>query len=385
MFQRKLGFVCGLAVCAATVLGLSGCGGDQGRAAENAEDPPLLVNPADVALVAERTLESGVSFTGELLPIETVAVVSRFDGDLGEVLVREGQAVRQGERLAVFRPREVGDRLLAAEAQLLAAQAALSAAENGERRARRLVEAGAAAPSQLEAAQAQRAAAQAMVDAAAAQRNQAQEDAEKLAVPSPIAGWVSQVFAHGGDRTAIGDRLMIIVDTSTLELSATVPSEALGRVTRGSPIRFRVDAFPGEVFTGEVDRVNPTTEPGTRQVRLYMRLPNPDGRLIGGLFASGRVIDTVREKTAAAPMAALRQEGQEKVVYRLDGGQVRRVAVRTGLVDEETGLVELIGSVAPGESLLVGVQPGLKDGLRVRFVQSNSRNGTSALEAEEAR
>jgi RND family efflux transporter MFP subunit len=193
------------------------------------------------------------------------------------------------------------------------------------------------------------------------------------------------VNVHSGDRVAIGDRLMVIVDTRTLELSATVPSEALGRVGQGTPIQFRVDAFPGEVFTGVVDRLNPTTEPGTRQVRLYMRLPNPDGRLIGGLFASGRVIDTVREKTAAAPMAALRQEGQEKVVYRLDGGHVRRVAVRTGLVDEETGLVELIGSVAPGESLLVGVQPGLKDGLRVRFVQSNGRNGTSALEAEETR
>ncbi len=196
-------------------------------------------------------------------------------------------------------------------------------------------------------------------------RNTAQEDAERLDVPSPIAGWVSRVAIHAGDRTLAGDPLFQIVDTDTLELSATVPSEALARVRPGAPIRFRVDAFPGEVFRGQVNRVNPTTEPGTRQLKVYTRVPNPDGRLVGGLFASGRVVDQVRADATAAPVAVVRKEGSEQVVYRLRSGRAERVAVTLGLVDDELGLCELLGEIAPGDSLLTGILPGLRAGAQV--------------------
>jgi RND family efflux transporter MFP subunit len=347
---------------------LAGCAR---REAESKNDPratQVLISAADVVRAETRRLESGVTFTGELTPSEVVQVNARFEGDLEEVLVHEGEPVRAGQPLARYRPGDIRDQLQAAEAQLLSAQAALLAAQNGERRAQRLLEAGAAAPSDLEMARAQRAAAEAGVRAAEAMRNTASQNAEKLDVPSPITGRVSRVFRHGGDRTYAGDPIAQVVDTRVLELSATVPSEALARVQPGTPIRFRLDALPGETLTGEVDRLGPTTEPGTRQVRIYMRLPNPDGRLVGGLFASGRVVDSVKEQAVAAPVAALRAEGTANVVYRLAGGHAKRVPVAIGLVDEEAGAVELIGEVSPGDSLLTGVLPGLRDGASVRVL-----------------
>jgi membrane fusion protein, multidrug efflux system len=342
-------------------------------AAPGAPASQVLVSPKDVVGVELRRLESGVSFTGELVPSETVEITARFAGDLEDVMVREGQHVRKGEPLARFRPRDVQDMLNAADSQLMAAHAGLTASLNAERRARRLLDAGAASPSDLEAAEAQRTAAEAQVHAAEAVKNRAQEDAERLDVPSPIDGWVSAVVVHEGDRVAIGDRLLTVVDTQTLELSATVPSEALSRVQPGTPIRFRLAAYPGEQFTGKVDRVNPTTEPGTRQVRIYMRLPNPDGRLVGGIFAKGRVIDSVKEQTISAPLAALRKEGQEQVVYRLRNGKAERIAVRTGIVDEDADVVELLGDLSAGDSLLSGVVPGLKDGVSIRILSGQDQ------------
>jgi RND family efflux transporter MFP subunit len=297
-------------------------------------------------------------------------VTARFDGDLERVLVREGQAVRAGQSLAVYAPRDVRDASLAAEADILAAKADLLAAENTERRAKRLLAAGAAAARDVEAAEAALAAAEARLRAAEAGVNRARENVEKLVVPSPIAGWVSTVFVHDGDRTAVGDPLFTLVDTDTLELSATVPSEALARVAVGTPIRFRVDAFPGETFTSQVDRLGPTTEPGTRQVRLYTRVPNPGGRLVGGVFATGRIVDAARDSALAAPIAVLRREGSAEVVYRLSGGKAERVSVEVGLRDEERSMVELIGAVARGDSLLTGVLAGLRDGIAVRVAST---------------
>ncbi|MBM3287544.1 MAG: efflux RND transporter periplasmic adaptor subunit [Candidatus Eisenbacteria bacterium] len=349
--------------------GLSSCARKSAESRSAEEQQAVLVSAADLAVAETRRLEAGISFSGELQPTEIVEVVARFDGDLEKVLVKEGQAVRKGESLAVYKPRDIKDAEQAAEAECQAAASGLVAARNAEQRARRLLDAGAASPSDMEAAEAGRAAAEARARAAEAYRNRAQDDAERLAVPSPITGQVSKVMVHSGDRTAIGDRLAQVVDNSVLELSATVASEALGLVRRGAPIRFRIDAFPGESFEGNVDRVNPTTEPGTRQIRVYMRLPNPDGRLVGGLFASGRVIDETREGATAAPLAAIRKEGQEQVVYRLEKGVARRVPVRIGLVDEEAGVGEMIGQLAPGDSLLTGVLPGLRDGVAIRILR----------------
>lgn len=328
----------------------------------------MLVSPSDVVCAARHRLESGITFTGELKPQLAISVTARFDGDISRVLVREGQAVRRDQSLALFRPRDVQDLAKAAEADWLAAKAGLAAAQNAARRAQRLLAAGAAAPSELEAAEAALAAEEARVSVAEAARNHAREDAEKLVVPAPIDGWISRILMHDGDRPALGDPLLNIVNTDTLELAATIPSESLARVRVGTQIRFRTDAFPGEAFTGRVDRIGATTEPGTRQIMVYARIPNPGHRLVGGLFASGRVIDAGREDVLAAPLAVLRGEGGESVVYRLRRERAERVVVTTGLIDEVAGLMELIGPVAAGDSLLMGVLPGIKEGVRVRIL-----------------
>jgi RND family efflux transporter MFP subunit len=355
---------------AAVLIGLAvlaGCSRPDAQVDE-AKTSQVLVNGSNLARVESRRIEAGISFTGELVPAEVVEITARFEGDLDAVLVREGQAVRRGQPLARYRPRDVRDAWQAADADLQSAQAALQAAQSAHRRAERLLAAGAAAPSELEAARAQLAAAEARLKAAEAQRNRASEDSERVDVPSPIHGSVSQVHVHSGERTLVGDRMLTVVDTSTLELSATLPSEALRLVRRGTPIEFRLQAFPGELFTGQIDRVNPTTEPGTRQVRIYMRVPNPEGRLVGGMFASGRLISEARDGAMTAPLGVLRREGPDVVVYRLQGGVARRVPVTTGLVDEVANVVQLVGGVSHGDSLLTGVLPGLRDGVQVRIL-----------------
>jgi RND family efflux transporter MFP subunit len=362
------------------VAGIAACG--RGGPPPPPQAPQVLVSADNVVRAESRRLEAGVSFTGELAPAEVVEITASFDGDLQAVLVREGQPVKRGQPLARFKPREMQDAWQAADADVQAAQADLAVAESQVRRAKRLLDAGAAAPAELENAEMQRKAAEARVRAAQARLGNAAENTAKLDLPSPITGSVSKTYLHSGDRAASGDRILQLVDTSTLELSATVPSEVLSSVQPGTPIEFHLDAYPGERFTGRVDRLNPTTEAGTRQVRVYMRLPNPDNRLVGGLFAAGRVIRAAKDQATAAPVAALRHEGTDQVVYRLRGGVAERVVVQTGLVDEADGVAELVGGIVPGDSLLTGVVPGLRPGVRVRLLAPNAAAPSSTTLAE---
>jgi len=360
------------------LLGPPGCGHQAAtdEAAQPAEQV-LLVQPSDVVLVQRSAIESGISFSGDLAPEEVTEVIARFEGDLERVLVREGQRVRRGQALARYRPTDITNSFKAAEAEVLAARAAQLAAENSERRAGRLLEAGAASTSDLESASAARTAAEARLRSAEAMLEVARENAGRLDVPAPVGGWVRSVFVHDGDRTAVGDPLVTVVDTDTLELSATVPSEAIGRVRPGTAIRFSTKAIPEETFSGEIDRVSPTTEPGTRQIRIYTRVPNPGGRLVGGLFATGRVVDERHEDALVAPIEVLRKEGAESIVYALSGGRTRRVVVATGLYDQDAGLTELTGPLQAGDSLLAGVVPGLRDSMRVRLLESHAPSSNS--------
>jgi hypothetical protein len=88
--------------------GGSGCSRGSADSKEKAEQA-VLVDPSDVVTAVARRLEAGVSFTGEMRAMQTVDVIARFDGDLEKVLVREGQAVRQGQALAIYRPRDIKD------------------------------------------------------------------------------------------------------------------------------------------------------------------------------------------------------------------------------------------------------------------------------------
>jgi RND family efflux transporter MFP subunit len=353
----------------------AGCGGGGAARDENAGPAAILVSPQNVVFAESRRLESGVPFTGELVSTEVVDLLARFDGDIETVLVKEGERVRSGQPLALFRARDVRDELSAAQADVAAARAAIAVAQNNERRARRLLDAGAAAPRELEAAEAQLAAAQAQLAAAGARANRAQEDVGRLDVPSPMAGMVSRVHVHTGERAMAGDPIVTVVATDTLELTARLPADALGRVQPGAPIRFEVDGFPDRSFEDAIERINPSTEPGTRQVRFYARIPNTDGRLVSGLFARGRVITGVRDDATAAPLAALRQEGSDQVVYRLRGGVAGRVPVQIGLTDEVAEVAELIGPLAPGDTLLTGVLPGIRDGAPVKILEGKGSTG----------
>lgn len=379
-----------LAALAAIVAGaVAGCTGRQSEARireaeEKLASQAILVKSADVVTATRERLESGVAFTGELAPVDAVTVGARFDGDLEDVYVREGDRVRRGQAMGRFMPRDVQNARQVAEASVAAAEAGLAAATNAERRVRRLHEAGAASPSDLEAAASAQAAAEAQLRAARAQLDVARENAEKAAMPAEISGWISRVFVHAGDHVVSGDPLVTIVRRDTLELSATIPAEALGRVKTGDAITVRVDAFPGESFAGILDRINPTTEPGTRQVRLYTQVPNTDGKLIGGLFASGRVIEEVKEGAVVAPVEVLRREGGEQVVYRIRQGVAQRVRVATGVVDEQRGRIELTEGVAADDSLLAGVVPGLRDGSRVRVLANGNGPVAESPEAAES-
>ncbi|MGF2049595.1 hypothetical protein ACQUET_12975, partial [Lactococcus lactis] len=87
---------------------------------------------------------------------------------------------------------------------------------------------------------------------------------------------------------------------------------------------------------------------GTRAIPIFVILANPDHRLKGGMFASGKVIIDQVDEALAVPEKAIRQEGGASVVYVLAGDVLARRAVEVGLTGTEDDLAEIRSGLKPG-------------------------------------
>ncbi len=353
------------AASTAVVLFLSGCSsgqrtdtaaaGSDTHAAAAATMPggsgDALLAGTDVAPARLADLAAGVPVSGTLQPGLEARVTSPFDDVLEEVVAREGQRVAKGEVLARFR-------LGSVEADAASARAQLKSAQADYERMQNLFQEGAVSQRDVESAEAAWKAAQASDAFASRQLSDA-------VVRAPFAGTVSTRSVQTGDRVGKGAPLFVIADTRELEFEATVPSEFVALVRPGAPVRLTVSGASGKI-AGRVARVNATADPATRQVKVYVRVPNGSGRLVGGLFASGEVVTKQVRSALAVPTEAVRSGDDGSWVFAIVDGRLARRPVRTGVRDDAHDLVEVLEGLQNGDTVVTGTLAGLADGQAVR-------------------
>jgi RND family efflux transporter MFP subunit len=333
---------------------------------EAAAEAALVLQPADVAVVEAMPLNAGVLLTGTLNPYRIVEVRAQVPGVVSRLAVDRGDAVRQGQLLAVIEAEGIRSAAAGAQAQVAAAQAALSVAAQRLESSRKLYERGAISEIDMKTAQAGYEAAEGQLAAARAQAASAGESARRATVTAPIAGEVSARVVSQGEAVNPGDPLVTVVNSTQLELAGQIPVQQAVNVRPGQRVEFTLDAYPGQRFEGEVVRVEPTADPATRQVGVYLRLPNAGRRIVGGLFASGRVLTGAVDTVLAVPEGALRTEAGASYVYVVAQDRLVRRSVVPGAHDPVSGRVQIVSGVAVGERVLVA--PGVvEENTPVRF------------------
>ena len=349
--------------------GPNGAGG--GGGAGGAGGPSVALSTEDVAVVRRAPIEESVALTGDLRPIETIDVRARIEGDLVGVYVREGSAVREGQLLAQFEAAEQESARLSALASRAAAQSALSTAEWSLEQARELLKAGAVPELDVRVAEQTVASARAQLAAAEAQVRATSSETRDTRVLSPTHGVLERRFVEAGEHVARGAQLFTVVRADALELAATVPARYASQVRTGQITRFTAD---GRTIEGRVVRVSPTIDPATRSIMVYVQVPNASGSLKGGTFVSGRIVGRLVPEALVIPSAAVRQsQAGTPFVYTIDGETVAQKNVQIGVVDDGTGIAEIVSGLEEGDRVIVGNVGTLGRGMRVRVVDRDDR------------
>jgi len=351
------------------VLGQAGCGSKDasGDAPAASAAPEVLVGAENLAVAELKELRSGPAISGSLAPKEEARVRAELMGPVERTFADEGQRVRRGMLLARIDDSSVRDAFLSARSAVRTAESALQNATRNRERTERLAQAGAVPDRDLESAVLDQTNAEGALADARARLASAQKQLGNTEVRSPIDGVVSDRQVASGDVVQVGGAMFTIVDLRTLRLEATVPVEEIDRLKIGAPVEFGVSGFDHR-FSGKIERINPAVDPATRQVRIYVTIPNAQQELVAGLFAEGRVATDAR-RAVAVPVSAVDRRGTAPVIHRVKQGKVQIVPVQLGVRDEVAELVEIHSGIAQGDTVLMGSAQAITEGSAVRVTQ----------------
>lgn len=319
-------------------------GGGRGRG-------PITIAATDVTAVRTGMIEDAVPVTGNLQPLERVEIRARLEGEILNVAVREGERVRPGQMLARFDSDEEESAHQSAQADVAAAKTEVSTAEWELEQTRELFKEGAVPERDVKSDEQSLASARARLAAAESRLRTSAQALTDTRVVAPTDALVERRLVSNGEHVNRGASLFTLVRTGTLELTGAVPARLANRITTGQVVRFVADA---RTFTGKVARVSPTIDPASRSVSVYIQVPNSDGSLKGGTFASGRIVSRMQESALIIPTSALRQEQNTGApyVFRITGDDVERTPVEIGLIDEASGIAQVVNGLKQGDRVI---------------------------------
>ncbi len=355
---------------------LAACGGDSAEAGPAAATT-VNVSPDNITLVQSKAIRSGPAISGSLVADRTASIRAEVSGSVVAVLHDPGARVTAGTPLVRIDDSGIRDAMLSARSGVTQAELASDIAKREQDRAEKLFAAGAIAQNAVEMARRAALGAEAALADAKARLASAQKSLDNTIAKAPYDGIVSERQVNPGDIVSPGAPLVTVVDPSTMRLEGAVPADQLGAVRVGAPVSFTVTGYPGRTFTGTISNIYPSADPGTRQVRLYARIPNAGSGLVAGLFATGRVAST-SHTGLVVPLTAVDERGLKPTVTRLRGGKAEVIEVTFGVRDAATEDVELTSGVAAGDTLLLGAAAGITPGTVIRVSTGADRPAATA-------
>ena len=179
---------------------------------------------------------------------------------------------------------------------------------------------------------------------------------EAVTFTSPISGHLIEKTVVEGAAVKAGERVLRIVDHSTLWLEAQIYEQQLPFIHLGQRVRATVVGRPGEIFDGEITFVHPHVETTTRTAMVRVALSNTALHLRPGMYATVEIDAELDDKALLVPREAIIDTGTRQITFvARDGGHFEPRKVTTGAAGAD-GVVQVLSGLAPGESVVASGQ-----------------------------
>ncbi len=337
-----------------------------------------------VTTVTRDTSPSSVSLPGALTAVQTAALYARTPGYVRRRLVDIGSRVRAGQLLADIDAPDLDQQVAQARGVLAQTQAAQQLAQANLARWRALAVDSAVTAQELDQMQA-------AFNEAVANSNSAEANLQRLVqlqvyerVVAPFAGVITarnvdpgvlvgpaggvSATLPAGTGSALGS-LFTIAQTDTLSVYVTVPEDYAAAVAIGKHAVVTVPALPGDTLRGRVARTAGSLDPTARTLLTEVRVANPTGVFLPGMYAQVQLALGVGSPPLRVPATALViRDGPPQVVTVAPDSTAHYQTVTIGR--DLGSWVEVTGGLADGSMVVVNPADDLRDGARVRVASA---------------
>jgi membrane fusion protein (multidrug efflux system) len=317
---------------------------------------------ADLAYVEPKALTRWLPLSGTLQPVDQTTVKAKVSGEVRQVAVREGETVRAGQVIARFDTADLEVKLTDRIGALESSRAQLAMAEKTRTQNQQLLKQKFISQNAYDSADSNLSVTQGTLKSNEAQAQLARNALRDAVVTAPLSGIVAKRHVQPGEKVSFDAPLVTIVDLARMELRAMVPAIDFPELVVGMKVDLAIDGFGDRRFTGTIDRINPTTEAGTRAILVFIHIPNPDAALRGGMFGTGKVTLAAGAPVPTMPAIAIRTEAGQYFVWTIENGKLARRIVTAGRRDDTVGRVEIKTSLPPDVPILAAPFDNLKAG-----------------------
>jgi membrane fusion protein, multidrug efflux system len=251
--------------------------------------PPPATVTAEPART-ERWIDK-VRAIGTLVAIEGVDVAPQLGGMVTDYYFDSGKDVAKGDKLVKLDTS-------VEEADLADKKATLQQANLDYDRQSKLVKTSAVSQATLDQTIAKR-------DSAAASVQHMEAIITQKTITAPFAGRLGLRHVEKGQYVSAGQALVWLQSLDPIWVDFPVPEVSVGKFTKGSAIELTADAYPGELFKGEVESFDAKLSQDARMLVVRARVPNPYRKLLPGMFANVAVLAGSAKDFVTVPRTAV--------------------------------------------------------------------------------
>jgi len=310
--------------------------------------------PIIVLTLQPRRLIDMINLPAEVEPYENLWVKAEVSGQVVKVLIEEGQTVKEGQVLVKLDDRDYRTRLARIQANYRLAKADYERFDT-------LVRKKVTPVSELDRVEAQ-------VKDLASQLSEGKLALERTRITSPISGRVNEVKAKVGELLAVGQPVAQVLQFDQVKVTVGVPESDVAAVFDLDEAEVVIDALDGLRVKGKKIFLSRQTKTLARLYDLELMIPNPDGRILPGMFARVELVKAIFEQSLAVPLYAVISHREERIVFVEKDGRAERRKVELGvLVGWE---VQVTAGLKPGERVIVVGHRFLDDGQSVKMIRN---------------
>lgn len=351
MNTKRFGYF--LAATALSILSIQACGNGEDQNNNSDDNDSTLVIPVEVNDVSRGDISAYYSNTATLEAVREATIVSKVRGIVQEIIVEEGDEVRAGQILARIEDDQY-------RIEMERAKATMDRMYNDFQRNKELFDKDLISAEVYENSRFE-------YESQKSAHELAELNFQYTSIKSPISGVISDRFIKVGNMMGTDEQVFKVSDFDPIQAVLYIPEHERTKIRKGQRAELLADAIPGELFSGNIERISPIIDPLTGTFKVTVYLDDNQDMLRPGMFGRIKIVYDTRVNTKMIPKAAIISEDEIQSVFVIKDSLAFKKIIRTGYVNGVT--IEVLDGLEDGETVVTTGQGSLTDSTRVNIIR----------------